>query len=129
MELIFKKLREARLYLNLRQTDVEAVTGLSQHLISRIETGERFTVPLAYWKFLLSKKIDIAGIIDDSVSLEAFRKTPRNTTLNIVAELTDAKTRIQAQDDVINNYSKMINTLQEKLDLKNYVGKKGRAVG
>jgi len=136
MSLIFKKLREARFLLNLRQIDVETQTGMSQHMVSQMERGERLGVPLIYWQFLHQKGIDIAAILNDNVTAEDFRRNPKNINLSLRADLSAANIRIKKLEDVVNNYSEniqdlrgQVGELQKKLDSRNPESKKGEQAG
>jgi len=136
MSLIFKKLREARFLLNLRQIDVETQTGMSQHMVSQMERGERLGVPLIYWQFLHQKGIDIAAILNDNITAEDFRRNPKNINLSLRADLSAANIRIKKLEDVVNNYSEniqdlrgQVGELQKKLDSRNPESKKGEQAG
>jgi transcriptional regulator with XRE-family HTH domain len=99
-----ERIRRARLVARLRQSEVAALAGVSQTMVSRIELGRGGSVPFGRWTAVAATVgVDLLGTLDDSLptSLDVLRRCHRLVADRALEGGWSAWTDLQANETLL----------------------------
>jgi transcriptional regulator with XRE-family HTH domain len=124
-ELISKKLKIVRDFLNLSQPKMEKATGVPRPTISHMENNDFNHVPTRYLTYMASQGINMSALLDLSVSEDAFKDLLYGRAQLLLPggpvtpcpDCAGKDEMLHAKDEIIAGKSELIGMLRDKIIL------------